>query len=213
MAKKAAPAGGQVIGYARVSTDKQDADRQRLDIQAYAEAQGLALARVVMETVSSRKKDREIFGLVESLAPGDVLVVTEISRLSRSSIELDGICSKIVERGATLESLTPRFTVDGSLIGQTMKFAIGIAAQIERSFISERTKSALRARKAGGMKLGRPAGQGVKVPEAAKAAGVSLAEIDRMLGAGASAATVARLLSLDARTVLRWSQERKAARV
>jgi DNA invertase Pin-like site-specific DNA recombinase len=92
-------------------------------------------------------------------------------------------------------------------------FALGIAAQVERDLISERTKSALRARKAAGVKLGRPRGQGVKVPEAAKAAGVSLADIDRMLGAGASAATVARLLSLDARTVLRWGQERKAARV
>jgi DNA invertase Pin-like site-specific DNA recombinase len=215
MAKKAtttAPASGQVIGYARVSTDKQDADRQRLDIQEYAEAQGLALARVVVETISSRKAEREVFAVIEAMRSGDTLIVTELSRLARSMIELNGIIAKVILKGARLMVCDGQ-VVDASKESALMVSVLGYAAETERDMISERTKSALRARKAAGMKLGRPAGQGVKVPEAAKAAGVSLADIDRMLGAGASAATVARLLSLDARTVLRWSQERKAARV
>ena len=214
MAKKATAtvSGGQVIGYARVSTEKQDADRQRLDIQAYAEAQGLALARVVVETISSRKAEREVYAVIENMRAGDTLIVTELSRLARSMIELNGIISKVILKGARLMVCDGKI-VDASKDSVLMVSVLGYAAETERDMISERTKSALRARKAAGMKLGRPIGQGVKVPEAAKAAGVSLADIDRMLGAGASAATVARILGIDARTVIRWNRARKAAAV
>ncbi len=213
MAKKAtAAASGQVIGYARVSTDKQDADRQRLDIQAYAEAQGLALARVVVETISSRKAEREVFAVIEAMRSGDTLIVTELSRLARSMIELNGIISKVILKGARLMVCDGQI-VDASKESALMVSVLGYAAETERDMISERTKSALRARKAAGMKLGRPAGQGVKVPEAAKKVDMAISDIDRMMEAGASAATVARILGIDARTVLRWKQARKAAAV
>jgi DNA invertase Pin-like site-specific DNA recombinase len=204
-------ASGLVVGYARVSTDRQDADRQRLDIQAFCEAQGLALGRVVVETVSSRKAEREVHGLVAGLGAGDILVVTELSRLARSMIELNGLIAQVLLAGASLRVASGQ-VVNESIESQSLVFALGIAAQVERDLISERTKSALRARKVAGVKLGRPRGQGVKVPEAAKAAGVTLEELDRLLGVGASAATIARLVKLDARTVQRWAASRATAK-
>lgn len=203
--KNKAKAAGTVIGYARVSTDKQDADRQRLDIQAYCEAQGLALSRVIVETVSSRKAEREVYAVVAGLRAGDALIVTELSRLARSMIELNGIIAQILMKGASLRVVSGQ-VVDESIGSQSLVFALGIAAQVERDMISERTTSALRARKAAGVKLGRPAGQGKKVPEAAKAAGISLDDIRGMLAAGASAATIGRLIKIDSRTVIRWAK-------
>ena len=67
-----------VIGYARVSTDQQDAERQRLDIYDYALANGLNITKFVIETVSSRKKDREIYSVVNEMKKDDVLIVTEL---------------------------------------------------------------------------------------------------------------------------------------
>ena len=194
----------KVYGYARVSTDKQDADRQELEIRRYAVEASLPPVSMVHETISSRKKKREVFKLIGKLEKGDVLIVNELSRLARSAIELDEICVMIHKAGAHLESLTPRFTVDESIMGQTMKFAIGISAQLERDFISERTKSALRARKVQGVKLGRPTGQGRIVEDAAEAAGVSMDMLNRLVETGASAASMARMLKLDARTVRKW---------
>jgi DNA invertase Pin-like site-specific DNA recombinase len=210
MKKAKQAATGKATGYARVSTDKQDADRQRLDIQAFAEAQGLALARMVVETVSSRKQEREVYAVVEGLRAGDTLIVTELSRLARSMIELNGIIAQILLKGASLRVVSGQ-VVDESIGSQSLVFALGIAAQVERDLISERTTSALRARKAAGVKLGRPKGQGKKVEAAAEAQGLALDMIDRMQGAGTSAAAIGKMLRLDARTVLRWQAERAKA--
>lgn len=198
---------GEVIGYARVSTDKQDAERQRLDIQKYCEAQGLALARVEEETISSRKTERKIYELVASLKKGDVLVVTEMSRLARSMIELNGIVSDILRKGAELRVCDGQ-KVDASKESILMVTVLGYAAQTEREMISERTKSALRARKASGVKLGRPEGLGVKVEQIAEDKGIPLPQLERMVESGASAASIARMLGLDARTVQRWKASR-----
>lgn len=204
-AKTAAKQGGKVIGYARVSTDKQDADRQKLDIQEYAQAQGLALSGITVETVSSRKQEREVYAVVQALKAGDVLIVTELSRLARSMIELNGIIAAILMQGASLRVVSGQ-VVDESIGSQSLVFALGIAAQVERDMISERTKSALRARKAAGMKLGRPEGTR-KAQEAIKASGVDEAMIRKMLAVGASDAAIARMLNVDARTVRRWKAE------
>jgi len=155
----------------------------------------------VVETVSSRKEKREVYQVVESLKAGDILVVTELSRLARSAIELDEICAKVIRAGATLKSLSPDFTVDGSIQGQTMKFAIGISAQMERDFISERTKSALKARKAEGVKLGRPKGQS-KLNE-------RRGEIEKYLGLGINKSAIAKLLGCSRSALLNWLASNK----
>ena len=187
---------GRVIGYARVSTDKQDVERQKLDIMAYCEKEGVPLEKIVVETVSSRKATREVYKMVDSLRAGDVLVVTELSRLARSSIELDEICAKVIRAGASLKSLSPECVVDGSILGQTMKFALGISAQLERDFISERTKSALKARKEQGVKLGRPKGKS-KLDE-------RRGDIEKYLELGINKSNIAKLLGCSRTALLNW---------
>lgn len=190
----------QVVGYCRVSTDKQDSERQKLDIYAFAQKEGIAVNRIVDDTVSSRKADRQIYDLVESLQEGSILIVTELSRLARSMIELNGIIASILQKGIILRVTSgPVDTVDASIASQTLVFALGIASQIERDLISERTKSALRARKAQGVKLGRPEGTR-KAKESIVLKGISLETIRAMKASGASMAAIGRLLGIDART-------------
>jgi len=188
-------------GYARVSTDRQDADRQELDIRRYAEAQGLGSVKLVRETISSRKAEREIYGLVGKLRDGDVLIVTELSRLARSMIELNGIIADVLRKGASLRVVDGQ-AVDESIGSQTLVFALGIAAQVERDMISERTKSALRARKAQGVKLGRPAGKS-KLDEKAE-------EIRKYLALGVDKANIARIVGCQRATLYAWIKARGA---
>ena len=65
---------GRIFGYARVSTDKQDADRQKLDIMAYCAKIGRPLSGVTVETISSRKAQREVYQVIDGLKAGDMLV-------------------------------------------------------------------------------------------------------------------------------------------
>ena len=200
----------KIIGYARISTDKQEADRQKLDIYEFAESQGLAITRFVIETISSKKAEREIYNVIDSMSKGDILIVTELSRLARSMMELNGIVSKIINekkgRLFVTTGLVNGITeVNDSIESNAILFALGISAQIERNMISERTKSALKAKKAQGVTLGRPVGKGGKVDDAMKEHGITEDKLMDYIKAGLKAEAIGKLLGgLDARTVRSW---------
>ena len=148
-------------GYLRVSTAQQDVDNQRAAILEYANKQHFNKIEFISEVISSKKADREIFNLIDKLEAGDNLIIFELSRLARSMGELESIRVKIAEKGATIHALSQNLTIkpDGSdIAAQALIFALSISAQIERQMISDRTKSALQARKAKGLPMGRPAG-------------------------------------------------------
>jgi putative DNA-invertase from lambdoid prophage Rac len=151
-------------GYTRTSTGGQDGSGQRNAITEYCAREGVKVDGWVTEQTSTRKKrsEREVSALVESLTDADTVLVSELSRLARSStLELAAIIQDVRERGATLivtgDNLT--FAPDAiDLQAELMLNALGVAARIERDLISSRTTSALAARKAQGVKLGRPVG-------------------------------------------------------
>lgn len=156
-----------VWGYCRVSTDLQDNESQRLEIEGYAEANGLSDIHWKQETISSRKTDRDLYRLIAMLQPGDVILTTEFSRLARGGmIELADIVNKVRAAGADLVVTRGPHVIKGTgemdIAAQSMIFAFGIAAQIERQMISDRTKAGMKARKeAGYIKEGeyKPAGR------------------------------------------------------
>jgi len=195
----------QVIGYARISTDKQELDRQKKDIYEFAEKQGLAVNKIFNETISSKKADREIYKVIDSMSKGDILLVTELSRLARSMIELNKITGEAIEKGIIIKVVVGGYTIDNSITSQALVFAFGISAQIERDMISERTKSALKAKQAQGVTLGRPVGKGGKVDDAMKATGISESELLNYIKVGLKADAIGKMLGgLDARTVRAW---------
>ena len=139
-------------GYLRVSTDKQDADNQKFTIKSlYPDA------IFVEEQVSGKVpwKVRELGKLVYNLKPGDFLIVSELSRLGRSMLEVMELLSILLSRKVRVISVKEGFNLDDGIQSKVLAFAFTLAAEIERQLISQRTKEALSRKKSEGMILGR----------------------------------------------------------
>lgn len=153
------------IGYIRVSTEKQNPDNQREEIRRFAEEKSFEIDDWITETISgkTRYRKRKLGRVLRKLKAGDTLVVTEISRLSRSLTEIMEIMGYCVERGICVYTTKERYTFDNSINSKVLCFAFGLVAEIERNLISMRTKEALALKKAEGVRLGRRIGSEVKI--------------------------------------------------
>jgi DNA invertase Pin-like site-specific DNA recombinase len=90
----------KIVAYLRVSTDKQDLSHQKLEILEFARRQGIKVDEFIEITMSSRqtRKQRRIDELVERLSETDTLVVTELSRLGRSTAEVIALVNELIKR-------------------------------------------------------------------------------------------------------------------
>jgi len=146
--------------YLRVSTDKQDVDNQRHGILEYANARGLAQLQFVEDTASGRKKwrERQLGEMLREMASGDTVIFAEVSRMARSTLQVLEILEYCTEKKLQVHIAKQNMVFDGSMQSKITATVLGMAAEIEREFISMRTKEALAARKKDGMILGRPKG-------------------------------------------------------
>ena len=152
----------KIIGYLRVSTQEQDLEKNKADILAFANERKLRHVTWVEEKVSGAKtwKKREIAKAVESLCAGDWLIVSELSRLGRSTLDILGVLSVLREKGVNVYAVKGNWTLNGSIEAKVIVTMMALFSEIERDLISARTKEALKARQAAGVKLGRPRGPG-----------------------------------------------------
>lgn len=153
-----------IVGYLRVSTSRQHLANQQNEIRRFAENRNWTVDRWVTEVVSGKKheKERQLGRLLRRMKQNDTLVVTEISRLSRTLTDVMAIMGKCLERGVNLYTTKERYCFDGSINSKVLCFAFGLVAEIERNLISMRTKEALALRKAEGVVLGRRKGSCTK---------------------------------------------------
>ena len=154
----------KVIGYIRVSTDKQDLLKQKHLILEFAQKNQILVNDFVEIEISSRKDkvERRIDFLIESLEKGDVLLVAELSRLGRNMLETLNIINELSEKGIVIKFIRqPELSTDGNHT-KLLLAIYSYFAESEREFISLRTKQGLNAAKASGKRLGRPAGSGNK---------------------------------------------------
>lgn len=151
---------GRVIAYVRVSTDKQDLENQRHEIERYCLTRGLVVDEWDQDIASGTIKvqNRRVGGVLERLRPGDRLIVSEVSRISRSAGTLVNIIDDAVERGISIISVKENIEFDDGLTSTVMKLGLALAAELERKMISARTKEALARKRAEGVRLGRPPG-------------------------------------------------------
>ncbi len=154
---------GQTIAYLRASTDKQDVNNQKLEILEYARRHDIKVAEFIEITISSRKtpKQRRIDELMAKLSGSDTLIVTELSRLGRSTAEVIGLVNELVRRHIRAIVIKQSLDIQHDQQNMTSKIVITIfslLAELERDLISLRTKEALAAKKAQGIKLGKPKG-------------------------------------------------------
>jgi len=150
----------KVIGYVRVSSDKQDAQKQEHLLLKYAQQQHLQISDFIQIEISSRKttKARRIDELLARLHQGDVLLVAELSRLGRNMFEVINIINQLGENGVRLVFVRqPELSTTGPH-GKLLLAIYSYFAETERDFISVRTQQGLAAARAGGKQLGRPKG-------------------------------------------------------
>ena len=153
------------IGYLRVSTGKQNPENQRDEIRRFALEKGVGIDLWVTETVSGRTSymKRKLGKQLKRMRKGDTLIVTEVSRLSRSLTEIMAIMGNCLEKHVNIYTTKERYTFDDSINSKVLCFAFGLVAEIERNLISMRTKEALALKKAEGVRLGRRPGSNVQI--------------------------------------------------
>ncbi len=179
---------GQQIGYARVSTQGQDLEQQRTALGQNG------CQRIFEEKVSGAKRDRPELGrLLDHLRPGDVLTVTRLDRLARSTTDLLHIAERLKTIGAGLRSLAEPWADTTSPAGRMVLTIFAGIADFERSLIGERTSAGRAAAKAKGVRFGpKP----ILTPE-------QIDHARRLIDKGQSVSEVARLLRVHRATLYR----------
>ncbi len=134
-----------IYGYIRVSTDKQTTENQRFEILKYADEKKLPVDAWMEETISATKKlsHRKLGALLAAMQPEDVLLVTELSRLGRSLLEVMSILHTLMEKEVKVFTTKERYELGNNISSKVLAFAFSLSAEIERSMISSRTKEAL----------------------------------------------------------------------
>lgn len=188
--------------YLRVSTSAQDTQNQLHGIHQYCKERGIEPDMVVEDTASGSVawSSRKIGELLSSADKGDVLLVAEVSRLARSTLQVLEILRFASERQVSVVIVKNGLTFDNSMQSKITATILGLAAEIERDFISMRTKEALAKRKASGKQLGRPQGalaKSYKLDE-------KRSEIERYQKIGINQTAIAKLVGVSRPTLRTW---------
>ena len=180
-----------ICAYIRVSTDKQNTLNQKFEIERHLQRKNMRADKWLEETASGAKKasDRKLGGLLKKMKRGDVLIVSEISRLGRDLLHIMDILYVSMQRGIKIVAIKENYELGDNLNSKVLAFAFGLSAEIERKLISARTKEALAKRRADGVVLGRPKGRDFNILNAKRDFVLALikknvpkAEITRRLG-------------------------------
>lgn len=138
------------IGYARVSTQDQNLDRQLDNLRA------AGCERIFNEKMTGTKSDRpELKTMLLTLRSGDILVIDSFSRLSRSTKDLLDLVDRLTGMGVHLVSLKENLDTT-TATGKLMLTMLSALSQFERDLIAERTIDGLKAARARGRCGGRP---------------------------------------------------------
>lgn len=177
-----------LIGYARVSTDDQDLTQQRAALQANG------CLRIYEKKVSGAKRDRpQLARLIDQLRADDVVIVTRLDRLARSTRDLLDIAERLQDAGAGLRSLAEPWADTTSPAGRMVLTVFAGIAEFERALISERTSTGRVAARARGVRFGRPP----------KLTADQVALAQRLVDEGRSPTEAARILNVHASTLYR----------
>src|ERR1700677_1807182 len=179
---------GKVLAYIRASTDKQDLNHQKLEILELTRKKSMQVDDFIEITISSKKtsKQRRIDEMLENLNEADTLIVTELSRLGRSTAEVIGLINGLIQRGIRIIIIKQGLDMQSKV----MITLFSLFSELERDLVSLRTKEALAAKKAQGQILGKPKGTIQKSKFDADidkirellALGVSVRKISKLLG-------------------------------
>lgn len=149
-----------IYGYIRVSTDKQTVENQRYEINNFCKRQELIVNKWIEETISGTKSvdGRKLGKLLKKMKKEDILICSELSRLGRSLLMIMGVLNDCMNRDIQVWTIKDNYRLGNDISSKVLAFAFGLAAEIERNLISQRTKEALARKRAEGVILGRRKG-------------------------------------------------------
>ena len=177
------------LAYARVSTYGQTLDAQLEQLR------GDGCAKIFREKASGARADRrELLKLLRAITPGDIVTVTRIDRLARSTFDLFAIVKQIVDAGGQFRSLAEPWADTSTSTGRLMIAILGGLADVERDLIRTRTAEGRSRAKARGQHMGRPPSLSPQQKAEARkrrAEGATLKELAQSYNVGV--ATISRL--------------------
>lgn len=154
-----------IFGYTRVSKNEQHLDSQKSVIARFIVERKWIIDEWIEVEMSSRKsvKKRKITELLDKVSHGDIVIVSEISRVGRSMKEVFEIIEVLIkEKQCRLILVKQGLDLDptnqNDMTNKILLTIFSMMAELERDFISERTKEGLQARREQGIKLGKPKG-------------------------------------------------------
>jgi len=193
------------IAYIRVSTDKQEEKSQKHIITEWIGQHQIEIDKWLMDTVSGSVpwEKRSLKGAIDVLGEGDQIIVSEVSRIARSTIGVLTFLQACTEKKIKVVAIRTGITLDNSMSSKILVTVMAMAAEIERDLIRERTKGALAARKAKGLPVGRHHGSKNKN----KKLDPHKDRIKELIGFGVSLAAIARIFQVSRQTVCNYIAE------
>lgn len=197
-----------VLGYLRVSKEAMELKNQKYEIMEYAHRNNLKVDDFIEVEVSSRKdiKKRKITEVFERLKPGDTLVVSELSRIGRSTGEVVNLVNDLIAKQVRFIAIKQNLNINGQHDLQTKVITtmFSLFSELERDLISARTKQSLASRKAQGVILGRPKGSLGKSSLDDKRQ-----QLEELLSHKVSKSAIGRILGVSRTTVIDYIRTRK----
>ena len=196
-----------IYGYIRVSTDKQTTENQRFEINNYCAKNNIKVDEWINETISGKEEiEKRLLGkLLRKIKKGDILICSELSRLSRMMFSVLGTLGECENNGVEIIAIKERITLRKGDISRYFAPIVAVVGEMERELISQRTKEALARLKASGVKLGRPFGSKSKTK---KLTGKEN-EIMRMRNGKISIRKIAKKFKVDEKTLRNFIAENK----
>ena len=191
-----------IYAYIRVSTDKQTLENQKFEIKKFCENENIQVDQWITETISGTKdfEKRKLGKLLKRLKSGDIIISSEISRLGRNLLQIMTILNMCMKKEVQVWTIKDNYHLGADIQSKVLAFAFGLAAEIERNLISQRTKEALSRIKASGRKLGRQFGCKNKkhILDGKEK------EIADLLAKGVTKARIARIMGVSNKTIYKF---------
>lgn len=194
--------------YLRVSSDSQDVESQKVGIVEFLKKREMAADEWVADEGVSGAVDwrkRKLGKIIARAKPGDVLVFSEISRIARRLVLVLEVIKACTERGVKIYTVKDRYVLEDTIQSKVLVTVMGLAAEIERDLLRQRTKEGLKRAVANGKKLGRPRGRKTS-KEKSKLYGKG-DKILALRGRGVSFNGIARFLHIHRNTLARWIRD------
>jgi len=194
------------IAYLRVSTSGQELNNQRLAILDYAQKNNLQINKFVESYSSSRKsiKERNLDQLFSNIHSGDLVLVSELSRLGRSVGQIIQLIDELIKLKVRFLAIKENIQLNGKqdIQSKMMVTMFGLFAEIERDLISERTREGLQNARDKGKNLGRPKGNGKSKLDGKEA------EIKILLDKNVTKASIAKIMDVSRSNLLHFIDSR-----